>query len=221
MQMKLFDSIYNFIGDLFFPPRCIFCREILERSDICHECEKTLPYTKGDAIVMKFPFVSKCVTPLYYKDNVRAAILRYKFDGKEYYSERFAKIMTDCVENNLDCGDISMVSWVPLSRIRQHMRGYNQAKLLAVYIAKSIGLEYGPCLVKIRNNRAQSKTKSAKERSKNVIGVYKLKPGVSVEGKNILLIDDVVTTGSTLSECARMLRRAGANKVYCATIARR
>lgn len=113
-----------------------------------------------------------------------------------------------------------MISWVPLSKLRQHKRGYNQAKLLAEGIAKSVDLPLAPCLVKTRNNPAQSKTKSAAERSRNVVGVYRLKDKVDVKGKNILLIDDVVTTGSTLSECARILRKAGANKVYCATIAR-
>lgn len=75
-------------------------------------------------------------------------------------------------------------------------------------------------LVKIRNNPAQSKTKNAAQRSKNVIGAYRVNDKFDVRDKNILLIDDVVTTGSTLSECARVLRRAGANKVYCAAIAR-
>lgn len=213
-------KIIDYIADFFFPPRCIFCRKILERSDICIECEKNLPYTKGDSIVQKFPFIDKCVTPLYYTGTVREAIIRYKFNGKEYYSDRFSQIMADCVENNLDCGDISVISWVPLSKLRQHKRGYNQAKLLAEGIAKSVDLPLAPCLVKTRNNPAQSKTKSAAERSRNVVGVYRLKDKVDVKGKNILLIDDVVTTGSTLSECARILRKAGANKVYCATIAR-
>lgn len=214
--MKIIDCI----ADFFFPPRCIFCRKVLERSDICTDCEKDLPYTKGDSITQKFTYVATCVTPLYYKDKVREAILRYKFDNKEYYSERFARIMSDSIENNLDCGDVSVVSWVPLSTQRRRKRGYDQAKLLAKGIAENIGLPCEKTLIKIRNNPAQSKTKNAAQRSKNVIGAYRVNDKFDVRDKNILLIDDVVTTGSTLSECARVLRRAGANKVYCAAIAR-
>lgn len=216
MPMKAIDII----ADFFFPPRCVFCQKILKRSDICDECAASLPHTKGDSIVQKFPFVAKCVAPLYYEGKVREAIIRFKFNGREYYADRFSHIMAECVENNLDCGDISVVSWVPLTRRRKRKRGYNQAQLLAEGIAKRLELPYGPCLVKIRNNSAQSKTASAAERSRNVVGVYAVKEPSEIEGKNILLVDDVVTTGSTLSECARMLRKAGANKVYCVALAR-
>lgn len=216
MRMKVID----YIADWLFPPRCIFCRRILERSDICHECEAKLPYTKGDSIVQKFPFIAKCVTPLYYEGTVREAILRYKFNGRDCYADRFSQIMAECADNNLDCGDVSVVSWVPLSRMRKHKRGYDQARLLAEGIAKILTLPCEQCLVKTRNNPAQSKTKSAAQRSKNVVGVYKASEKAELRGKNILLVDDVVTTGSTVSECARMLRKAGANKVYCVTLAR-
>ena len=216
-MIKLFD----YILDLIYPPKCVFCGTVIDKSDICEECEKTLPFTKGDSIYQKFPFVDKCISPLYYKDYVRRAVLRFKFAGCSCYSRRLGGIMSECAENNLDCGSIDMVSCIPLSRKRMHDRGYNQAELLAKEISKKVGVEYLPTLKKIRHNTAQSTIKDSKQRAANVIGAYRVIDAEEVKGKYILLVDDVVTTGSTVSECARILKKSGAKAVYCVTLARR
>ena len=216
-MIKLFDYILSLI----YPPKCVFCGTVIDKSDICEECEKTLPFTKGDSIYQKFPFVDKCISPLYYKDYVRRAVLRFKFAGCSCYSRRLGGIMSECAENNLDCGSIDMVSCIPLSRKRMHDRGYNQAELLAKEISKKVGVEYLPTLKKIRHNTAQSTIKDSKQRAANVIGAYRVIDAEEVKGKYILLVDDVVTTGSTVSECARILKKSGAKAVYCVTLARR
>lgn len=213
-------KILRYISELLFPWKCVFCDSVLENTDICFDCEKNLPYTNGDGIYQKFAFVDKCVSPLYYKDKVRQSVHRYKFYGCSAYSARYGAIMADCVENNLDCGGIDVISWIPLSRKRQHSRGYNQSELIAREIAKRTDLPCVAVLEKIKNNKAQSGIRDLKQRSKNVVGAYKLADGAEVKGKCILLVDDVVTTGSTLSEAARMLKKAGAKSVYCATLAR-
>lgn len=214
-------KIFDYILSLIYPPKCVFCGMVIDKSDICEECEKTLPFTKGDSIYQKFPFVDKCISPLYYKDYVRRAVLRFKFAGCSCYSRRLGGIMSECAENNLDCGSIDMVSCIPLSRKRMHDRGYNQAELLAKEISKKIGVEYLPTLKKIRHNTAQSTIKDSKQRAANVIGAYRVIDAEEVKGKYILLVDDVVTTGSTVSECARILKKSGAKAVYCVTLARR
>lgn len=214
-------KVFDYILSLIYPPKCVFCGTVIDKSDICEECEKTLPFTKGDSIYQKFPFVDKCISPLYYKDYVRRAVLRFKFAGCSCYSRRLGGIMSECAENNLDCGSIDMVSCIPLSRKRMHDRGYNQAELLAKEISKKVGVEYLPTLKKIRHNTAQSTIKDSKQRAANVIGAYGVIDAVEVKGKYILLVDDVVTTGSTVSECARILKKSGAKAVYCVTLARR
>ena len=214
-------KIFDYILSLIYPPKCVFCGTVIDKSDICEECEKTLPFTKGDSIYQKFPFVDKCISPLYYKDYVRRAVLRFKFAGCSCYSRRLGGIMSECAENNLDCGSIDMVSCIPLSRKRMHDRGYNQAELLAKEISKKVGVEYLPTLKKIRHNTAQSTIKDSKQRAANVIGAYRVVDAEKVKGKYILLVDDVVTTGSTVSECARILKKSGAKAVYCVTLARR
>ena len=214
-------KIFDYILSLIYPPKCVFCGTVIDKSDICEECEKTLPFTKGDSIYQKFPFVDKCISPLYYKDYVRRAVLRFKFAGCSCYSRRLGGIMSECAENNLDCGSIDMISCIPLSRKRMHDRGYNQAELLAKEISKKVGVEYLPTLKKIRHNTAQSTIKDSKQRAANVIGAYRVVDAEKVKGKYILLVDDVVTTGSTVSECARILKKSGAKAVYCVTLARR
>lgn len=215
------NKIFDYILSLIYPPKCVFCGKVIDKSDICSECEKTLPYTKGDSVYQKFLFVDKCISPLYYKDYVRCAVLRFKFSGCSCYSRRLGAIMSECAENNLDCGSIDMISCIPLSKKRLHDRGYNQAELLAREISKAVDVKFVPTLKKIKNNTAQSTIKDAKLRAKNVVGVYTVTDPETVKGKYILLVDDVVTTGSTVSECARTLKKAGAKAVYCITLARR
>ncbi len=109
-------KILDLIAHLLYPWKCVFCESVLKDTDICRECEEKLPYTVGDSAMQKFPFIDKCVSPLYYKDKVRASVHRYKFDGCSAYSRRYAALMSDCVENNLDCRSIDVISWIPLSK---------------------------------------------------------------------------------------------------------
>ena len=213
-------KILDLIAHLLYPWKCVFCESVLKDTDICHECEKKLPYTVGDSAMQKFPFIDKCVSPLYYKDKVRASVHRYKFGGCSAYSRRYAALMSDCVENNLDCRSIDVISWIPLSKKRLHQRGYDQARLLAEEIAAKTGLPCRQLLQKVKNNSAQSLTRDAKQLRENVAGVYALDDGADVSGLRILLVDDVVTTGATMSEAARILRKAGAKSVFGVTLAR-
>ncbi len=213
-------KIADFIIHLLYPWKCVFCGSVLKDTDICRDCAGKLPYTKGDSTVQRFPFVDKCVSPLYYKDDVRSSVHRYKFGGCAAYSRRYGLIMSECVENNLDCGGIDVISWIPLSKKRLRHRGYDQARLIAEEIAESTGLPCRQLLQKIKDNSAQSLTRTAAQRRENVAGVYALCDKAEVTGLRILLVDDVVTTGSTMSEAARILRKAGAKTVYAATLAR-
>lgn len=213
-------KILDLIAHLLYPWKCVFCESVLKDTDICRECEEKLPYTVDDSSMQKFPFIDKCVSPLYYKDKVRASVHRYKFGGCSAYSRRYAALMSDCVENNLDCRSIDVISWIPLSKKRLRQRGYDQARLLAEEIAAKTGLPCRQLLQKVKNNSAQSLTRDAKQRRENVAGVYALDDGADVSGLRILLVDDVVTTGATMSEAARILRKAGAKSVFGVTLAR-
>ena len=206
--------------DLLYPPRCPFCRALLREKEktVCAKCDASLPRTGAVGAEQKLANIEKCFSPLYYEGTVRSSLLRFKFGGLSSYSENYSEFMTKCIDGRgLSCDTIT---WVPISRARLRRRGYDQAMLLARGVSKRLGVGCEQLLVKIRNNPAQSGTGSREKRKKNVSGVYRVKEGASVAGRHILLVDDIVTTGATLSECARTLRSAGAASVTALTLAR-
>lgn len=164
----------------------------------------------------KISGLAVCLSPLYYTGDVRQSLHRYKFQGAAAYYRVYAELMSACMKEHGLTADL--VTWVPLSRKRLRSRGYDQARLLAEEVARLQGLLCEQTLEKIRNNRAQSGTSGVEQRRKNVLGVYR--PVTSFTGEHVLLIDDIVTTGSTLGEAAKVLLDAGAGEVSALTLAR-
>lgn len=214
-------TVWNGILDLLFPPRCVFCGAILKsgESGICNDCQAKLPWIEGRAAEQKFDFVSLCVSPLWYQDDVRDSIQRYKFNDRSGYALIYGKMIAQCVSDHL-LDRFDLISWVPISKKRLKKRGYDQAMLLAMAAALDLNHVAVETLRKIRNTVAQSGIKDDSARRANVLGAYEVIDPELIAGKRILLIDDVVTTGSTLSECARVLRTFGAKEVVCASLAR-
>jgi len=214
--MKIISKFLDFI----YPPRCVFCRTLLRdnEEEICAQCRKDMPYAKGAQSRKSGEFFKVCISPLFYKDNVRESLLRYKFGGAFYYDKCYGKILADSIRQEL-AGKYDVITWVPLSRVRRSERTYDQARLLAKAAAEELGQVLIKLLVKPNHNKAQSGIKSRAARQANVIGLYKIKNAEMTRGKKILLIDDIITTGATLSECARVLLMAGAESVVCATLA--
>lgn len=209
------------ILDLLFPPKCIFCGKFLDKgvSSACEKCEAGLPYTKGSEIRQKGDFFDVCVSPLHYIDNVRKSILRFKFKGATAYADYYGKLLANCIRESLT-EKYDMITWVPLSPKRAKDRGYDQAMLLALVVALELEDVAVETLKKNANIQAQSSIADREARRANVNGVYEVTDPELVYGKHILLIDDIITTGSTLSECARTLLMSGAESVVCATMAR-
>lgn len=200
-----------------FPPKCIICKKSLDEEGICDDCIKNVPFIKGK--VPNPQFVTKTCTPLYYKDLVRASIIRYKFHGKTAYAEHFAKLICEMMEERID-KPIDYILWVPLGKWKLRRRGYDQAKLLAEEISKITGIPTLCAVKKVRRNKTQHDIKNVAARRANVVGVYECVEKNKIFGKNLLVADDVLTTGSTLSECAKILKIAGANEIFAATIAK-
>lgn len=206
--------------DILFPPRCAFCRRLLKRgeSGMCAQCEKTLPYTPQSGL-QGTDFVEACAAPLYYEGPVREALLRYKFKGVTAYAGVFGRLVADCVRERLS-GRYDLISWVPLSSERLRERGYDQAMLIALSAALELDDVAVETLKKVVNAAPQSGTGSAEQRRANISGAFECADEELVRGRRILLIDDIITTGATVSECARVLGLAGAESVVCAAVAR-
>ncbi len=211
----LIDRILN----LLYPPRCVFCHNLMpEDVPVCEHCRRTLPYTEGAGQSQTFAHISACVSPLYYEGTVRDSLLRYKFHSLTGYAKIYGDFLTKCLdENGISCDSIT---WVPLSKRRRRLRGYDQAQLLAAELAGRRGVPCEALLRKIRNNPAQSGSGGPAARKANVAGVYRAAAPEKIAGRRILLVDDIVTTGATLSECARMLKQTGAAEVLAVTVAR-
>lgn len=210
--------LYNLVLDALFPRRCPFCHTLLFSNEPyeCENCHKNLPYTNSSDIC-KGKYFAVCVSPLRYEGKVRDAMLDYKFHGKWYYAPIFGKHLADTVSREFS-GCFDLVTWVPVSRRRLRSRGYDQSKLLTRYLCRELGIPFVRALKKCRHTPAQSLTENAEARRSNVSGAYSAVQAKYFRGKTVLLIDDIITTGSTLSECAGVLRAAGAKAVYCATV---
>lgn len=212
----------NWLLDLLFPPKCVFCGKVLSGGErgFCARCQKELPWLTGEAAEQTGEFFSLCASPLAYRDQVRDSIRRYKFKGRQGYHKTYGRLVAQCVQDHL-AGRYDLITWVPLSRARLRQRGYDQAMLLASAAALALDDVAAETLCKVRDTEAQSGLgKNDASRRANVLSAYQVTDPALVEGRRVLLIDDIVTTGSTLSECARVLRTAGAADVVCAALAR-
>lgn len=210
----------NWLLDLIFPPKCTFCTAILERpSDLtCPNCQRTLPWLLGTRAEKRVEFVETCVSALRYQERVKQSIHRFKFTGRSWYAKTYGVLAAQCVSDHL-AGAYDVITWVPVSKKRKRERGYDQSFLLASAMAEYLGQEPVELLRKVRDNPAQSLLAGAAQRRANVMDAYQAPWPERLAGKRVLLVDDVVTTGETLSECARTLRMAGAERVVCVTLA--
>lgn len=193
------------------------CEEISNKP-ICNKCKvklskllkaKTIEYDDKSFDTLTYMFK--------YEDIIRDKLLQYKFDEKAYLYKFFAEIMlNNCIF--IDTCDIILP--VPIHKKRFAKRGYNQSDLIAKYIAKKRNIEYSnKVLIKVKNNLPQS-TLNKTNRHENVLGMYNVINSQKIQNKNILLIDDIYTTGSTVDECSKVLKQNGAKSVNVLTIAK-
>ena len=185
------------VMDFFFPRQCPFCGGIVGRELLCDKCRKTLPYTGEHAVV-----------------DGRFGSAKGKLGGLDCFGQLMAETAAEHFSGAFDA-----ITWVPVSCERLRKRGYDQARLLAASVCVDWHVAPQETLRKTVDNPAQSGLSDAAERRANVLGVYEAVHPEEIRGKRFLLIDDVLTTGSTLAECARVLREAGAADVLCLTLA--
>lgn len=203
--------------ELVYPRKCILCGRFLgkEETDLCGKCRTDTPeYHYG---THKVRFCADVTAVWYYEKDVRSSILRYKFRNARSYAQPFGRLTAMRILRDLPQADA--VTWVPVSARRLRERGYDQVELLARAAAEELELPCLGLLKKVRDNKPNSSLETAGERAANVLGAYAARNTEELKDKRIVLLDDIITTGATASECARVLRTAGAKEVYCAAIA--
>jgi len=178
----------------------------------------------------KIPPISNTLSIVNYKNRlVKKAIQSFKFENNQQLSKLFAEILYDNLVEELSNLNLTInfnkpiLITVPLSRQRQRKRGYNQVELIAEEIIKIDQggfLEYKKnVLKKVKNTPPQSHTKNKIERMKNLEGCFKVINSSIIKNQNIILLDDVTTTGATLSEAVRTLKFAQPKQIICVTLA--
>ncbi len=212
-------AVLDLILDLLYPPKCMLCQRIMDSGEtvLCPGCAVSdLPEYEGKDPQIQY-FEAAAVT-FFYEEPMIGAILRFKFHGMRSYTDQFTDWLAATIRNKL-AGQYDILSWVPCSKRRAWTRGFDQSELLARALAEKLDADCIRTLTKVKHNRKQSQTGNAAKRRANVLGVYRPYHRERFAGKRILLIDDVVTTGATLSECGKTLRMAGAGPLVCAALA--
>ena len=167
---------------------------------------------------IKLPFIDGWPAVWRYDGPVRESILRFKFHRKRVYAESYGRLLAMKILQEFPEG-FDCLAWVPVSRWRKFCRVYDQVVQLAYAVGRELDMEPVKLLRKIRNNRVQSSIVGEAQRRANVLGAYRAENAELLREKRILLLDDVITTGATLGECARVLLTAGAKEIYCAAVA--
>lgn len=214
-----------------FPRRCELCGEVVALSEErCEDCRAQHRIT-GDTCEICGCEKEQCscgknpkklaykqvVAPYYFENSIAKAVHRFKFYGYTELSDAMAGEIADTVRDKYSEIKFDYITYVPMSKKKLRKRGYNQSQLLAKDIAEKLEIPLADLLVKSIETPSQ-RGSSAKERSRNLYGAFDIADNADLADKTILLIDDVKTTGSTLSECSATLKSAGAT-VYCAVLA--
>ncbi len=241
-------SIFGKFIDLLYPSRCLICRAFLDQERepdggsgaICATCLGSFsrlvsptcpicgrPFLSGiqedhvcEECLRKRPFFEKTAAPYVYDGPIMDAIHRFKYQGKAHMAKALGPLLASFGKDFLVKETGVVIMPVPLHPKRLRQRGYNQSLLLARHLAQGLGfcIDF-MSLRRVRDTQVQTGLKR-EERRKNVKKAFEVVDRRAVKGKTILLVDDVATTGSTLNECARVLRKAGCEKVYGLVLAR-
>ena len=205
------------LKELLFPRKCILCGKVLSarETDLCHGCREETPGYVPEYRSLSHIY-SVCAL-WYYEGMVRESLLRYKFHNKPGYAGGYSPLLAMKIAREMNGFDV--ITWVPVSRKRRKERGYDQSELLARAVSRELGIPVAGTLRKVRDNPAQSGIQDRAKRLEIVKDAYAPMEDASVRGKRVLLIDDILTTGATASECARTLLGAGAKQVSLAVVA--
>lgn len=214
-----------------YPHHCFLCNEVLPAHQrLCAACAQKAPYVLPPVCELcgrgedscscgnRHRAFARCVTPFYYRDAAKSGVETLKEHGYRVTVDGFGEEMAEMVRREYGGIAFDWVTAVPLHRQDWRRRGFDQAALLAQNVAARIGVPYLTCLRKVTATQPQ-KELSALQRSGNLLGVFDILCPEKVEDSTILLVDDVITTGATLDECAKMLKIYGAREVYALTAA--
>lgn len=230
MLKSLLIYLENFFR-LFYPSICCACGNHLYEGEecICVSCRMSMPYTFDENLHENSTYKVflgrvriKAASSLFYfkkKSRVQNLLHQLKYKNHEELGKELGKMHSYQMINSELFNALDYVVPVPLHPEKFKKRGYNQATLIAIGYAEGLNIDLREDLLKRKINTNTQTNKTRFERYENMESVFECSDFASVIGKNILLVDDVITTGSTIESCATTLINAGASNVYIASIA--
>ncbi|MBI4034264.1 MAG: ComF family protein [Candidatus Brennerbacteria bacterium] len=237
--MVMFQKIWREMLNVLFPPLCVACRRKILGSAVCADCENSIELRSGFSCPecgRRLPEATRChgkfilaAAASYQNEAVRELVHVLKYQNVKSALLPLAGIINEYLKK-LSAGGGSAIGGkiqnfiivpVPLYPKRERERGFNQAELIAGILNGKLGIAIqNDNLMRVRNTESQIKTKSYGEREKNVAGGFKVRRPMAVAGKNVILVDDVFTSGATMREAVRVLKEAGAKKIIGFVVAK-
>ena len=227
------ENIVRAFADFVYPPACSTCWRSLARGEsyICRNCwegfERVAPTESITQLIEEKFLADRSLDKidsvfLFEQDpRVRIAVHLLKYAGAENIARQFGVFIANKIAGDEKISTSDIIAPVPLHPARKRERGYNQSELISNAIVLELGIPHEPRLVE-RTRQTQTQTMlDAEERKKNIEGAFSVGRNFldSLPGKKVLLIDDVITTGSTIKECAKVLKENGAAEVFAASAA--
>lgn len=205
--------------DLIYPPVCGICEQI-NKKNLCKKCEIEIKkYQLNNIEKVKDKNYDYQIKILKYENIIRKKIIDYKFNEKSYLYKTFGKIILNNKKIYSFLKKYDIILCVPMYKEKKKQRGYNQAELITKELAKKLHIDISlDNLVKIKDTKKQS-TLTKTERMQNLKGVFEVKNKGILKNKNVILFDDIFTTGSTVNECCNVLKKAGAKGIAVLTLA--
>lgn len=206
---KIILNVYNEILDIIYPPeeKCIICR-IDGFIGLCPQCKNSIKRATKKENSISYGF---------YGGVLKNLILKFKYENDFTAGNILSNFLIEIVKEQNIYADV--ICYVPMTKVSEKKRGFNQCRLMAKNLSNNINIPVINCIKKIKNTREQ-KTLTREERILNVKGAFKIINSKYIKNKNIILIDDVMTTGATTDECRNILKKSGANKIIVLTIAK-
>ena len=221
--------ILSKITDFIFPVRCPSCDKLADTEfPLCTSCTGLMlhPAKEKRRCNVCFMSINECIctarqyfdkltVPLYYESPVKQTVHRFKFRGRRDLGKQYARLLVIALEERKLTDKIDYITNIPMSRKDRFIRGYNQSQLIAEHISAITGIPYEEFLYK-KFRTAKQHTLGKEARSGNLLGVFEPRKELieKFEGRSVLVIDDIITTGSTLNEISKTLLIFGADKIY-------
>ncbi|MCR5485280.1 MAG: ComF family protein [Clostridiales bacterium] len=229
---SIFSPIIENLLYTIFPKRCFFCGKVISpRENTCEECGDRVERVERPSCIYcgcgkdrcscgkKRGYYEALAAVYYYNGPARECIHRFKFSGQSEIGKSIAREMAETARTVFDGVKFDLVTSVPMRKKNIRARGFNQSELLAIETGRLLDIPVNnSLLVKLYDTESQHDLPEL-FRSGNIFGVFDVTDRDMINGKTVLLCDDVTTSGATLNECAKMLVINGAEKVYCLTAA--